>query len=84
MDIEKLKTEIFEEMKDLIFNFMGIDKSEIRLKSRLYEDFGIESADMLTVVAAIEKKHQFKFDDTIWEVQSIEDALNVWIRHLQQ
>ena len=48
---------IFETVRDIIANQLGIDKSRITLESDVVNDLGLDSLDVVELVMAIEEEY---------------------------
>ena len=53
-----MNTEIFDGVKEAFMEALGLDDDEVLIESRVFEDLGAESLDLLEVVYLLE--HQFK------------------------
>ena len=69
-----------EIVKDVLINDIGMDDVEISPKSRLKEDLGVDSTELVEVIAALEKKFKIKIPEGIIDlkisVKDIVDFLN--------
>jgi len=69
-----------EIVKDVLINDIGMDDVEISPKSRLKEDLGVDSTELVEVIAALEKKFKIKIPEGVIDLKSsvkdIVDFLN--------
>ncbi len=73
MSIEKL-------VMDLLINDIGMDDVEVSLNSRLKEDLGADSTELVEIIAALEKRFKIKIPEGVIglksNVKDIVDFLN--------
>lgn len=55
---------MFEDVKAIIANELGINKDKITLESRLAEDLGADSLDAVEIIMALEEKVGKEIDDS--------------------
>ncbi len=69
-----------EIVKDVLINDIGMDDVAVSLNSRLKEDLGVDSTELVEVIAALEKKFKIKIPEGIIglrsSVKDIVDFLN--------
>lgn len=71
-----------KEVIELIANVAEVDKESISLSSDLVLDVGLESLDVVTLIAEFEKKYQVKIHDKdIKSLQTVEDIVNYIKEH---
>ena len=56
--------EIFEQVKDVLIDALGVDDDEVELSSQLGEDLGAESIDYLDISFRLEKTFDIKIGET--------------------
>lgn len=70
---------IFEKVKSIIADELGIEEDTIELDSDLAEDLGADSLDAVELIMAIEEEFEIEIDDSsaqkIKTVQDIVDYL---------
>lgn len=70
---------IFEKVKSIIADELGIEEDSIELDSDLAEDLGADSLDAVELIMAIEEEFEIEIDDSsaqkIKTVQDIVDYL---------
>ncbi len=66
-----------EIVKDVLINDIGMDDVEVSLNSRLKEDLGVDSTELVEVIAALEKKIKIKIPEGIIGLKSsVKDIVN--------
>ena len=60
---------IFDKVRDLIAEELGIEKDEITLESHLTDDLGADSLDAIELIMAVEEEFDVEIDDN--EAQNI-------------
>lgn len=57
------KTEIFEKVKDVLVDSLGIeDDVEVTLKSKIIDELGAESIDFLDIISRLERRFDITLD----------------------
>lgn len=59
-----------EIVKDVLINDIGMDDVEISLNSRLKEDLGVDSTELVEVIAALEKRFKIKIPEGVIGLRS--------------
>lgn len=59
-----------EIVKDVLINDIGMDDVEVSLNSRLKEDLGVDSTELVEVIAALEKKFKTKIPEGVIGLKS--------------
>ena len=71
------REEIFEQVKEVIADRLGVDPDEIKWESRLIEDLGADSLDNAELVMNLEEKFGIEIpDEDQTKIQTIEDIVN--------
>ena len=66
-----------ELVKDVLINDIGMDDVEVSLNSRLKEDLGVDSTELVEVIAALEKKFKIKIPEEVIDLKSsVKDIVN--------
>lgn len=69
-----------EIVKNVLINDIGMDDVEVSPNSRLKEDLGVDSTELVEVIAALEKKFKIKIPEGVIglrsSVKDIVDFLN--------
>ncbi|RKD27176.1 acyl carrier protein [Caminicella sporogenes DSM 14501] len=67
---------IFENVKNLIIDVMGIPEDEILLKSHLYDELDADSLDISQIIIALENKFKINIEnEEIAEFKTVEDIV---------
>ncbi len=68
--------EVFERIKIIVADKLGIEEDEISLNSELVEDLGADSLDLVDLVMAFEDEFGTKVeDDEIESITTVEDIV---------
>lgn len=67
---------IFETVRDIIANQIGLDKSRITLESDIVNDLGLDSLDVVELIMAIEEEYGLVADDdTVATLKTVGDVV---------
>ena len=70
--------EVFEKVKSLFIEDLGIDESKISMESKLEEDLEIDSLGIVEVVMAFEDEVDIEIDDEeLADVKTVGEAVNL-------
>lgn len=70
--------EVFEKVKSLFIEDLGIDESKISMESKLEEDLEIDSLGIVEVVMAFEDEFDIEIDDEeLADVATVGQAVNL-------
>ena len=74
---------MFEELKELICEYVDVNPSDIKEESRFIEDLGFNSYDFMSMVGEIEEKFDVEVEEReLVNVTTVKDAVE-YIRSLQ-
>ena len=74
---------MFEELKELICEYVDVNPSDIKEESRFIEDLGFNSYDFMSMVGEIEEKFDVEVEEReVVYVKTVKDAVE-YIRSLQ-
>ena len=74
---------MFEELKELIWEYVDVNPSDIKEESRFIEDLGFNSYDFMSMVGEIEEKFDVEVEEReVVNVKTVKDAVE-YIRSLQ-
>ena len=74
---------MFEELKELICEYVDANPSDIKEESRFIEDLGFNSYDFMSMVGEIEEKLDVEVEEReVVNVKTVKDAVE-YIRSLQ-
>ena len=67
---------IFEKVKEVIIEQLGIDGEEIKLESRFKEDLDVDSFDLFEIVSELEEEFEIEFDsEDLGSINTVNDAV---------
>ena len=70
--------DVFEKVKSLFIEDLGIDESKISMESKLEEDLEIDSLGIVEVVMAFEDEFDIEIDDEeLSDVKTVGEAVNL-------
>lgn len=68
---------IFEKVKDIIAEELGIEAEEIKLESDLTEDLGADSLDAIELIMEIESQFDIEIADSeATKIKAVSDIVN--------
>ncbi|MCI5550087.1 MAG: acyl carrier protein [Clostridiales bacterium] len=71
------ENQIFDKVAELIALQMGIDKSEITMKTRMLEDLKADSANIIMLVMDLENEFDIAVDDDVlMDIKTVGDVVN--------
>ena len=71
------ENQIFDKVAELIALQMGIDKSEITMKTRMLEDLKADSANIIMLVMDLENEFDIAVDDDVLMcIKTVGDVVN--------
>ena len=74
---------MFEELKELICEYVDVNPSDIKEESRFIEDLGFNSYDFMSMVGEIEENFVVEVEEReVVNVKTVKDAVE-YIRSLQ-
>ena len=74
---------MFEELKELICEYVDVNPSDIKEESRFIEDLGFNSYDFMSMVGEIEEKFDVEVEEReVVNVKTVKDEVE-YIRSLQ-
>ena len=78
-DLENVETnEVFEKVKGLFVEDLGIDESKVTMEAKLEEDLEIDSLGIVEVVMAFEDEFEIEIDDEeLADVTTVGQAVNL-------
>ena len=70
--------EVFEKVKGLFVEDLGIDESKVTMEAKLEEDLEIDSLGIVEVVMAFEDEFEIEIDDEeLTDVKTVGQAVNL-------
>lgn len=80
-----MKEEIFEQLKEIIFDYLGDDEIEVKLESNFIDDIGLSSLDMISIVGQVEDTFEIVVEDEdIANIKTMEDAVDYIIKKKEE
>ena len=68
---------IFDEVKEIVAEQLSIDASTVTPESKIKEDLGADSLDVVELVMALEEKFDIEIPDEKAEsIKTVQDAIN--------
>lgn len=65
---------IFEKIKAVIVNQLGVDEDEVKLETS-FEDLGVDSLDLFQIIIELEEEFNVQIEDAE-SIKTVEDAVN--------
>lgn len=70
------KEQIFEKVKGIIVDQLGVDEDEVTLEASFLNDLGADSLDLVELIMAIEEEFDIEIPDEEAErIQTVNDAV---------
>lgn len=68
---------MFEKVKNIIVDRLGVESNEVTIDSRFVEDLGADSLDVVELVMAIEEEFEIEIpDEDAEKVTSVKEVVN--------
>ena len=68
--------EIFEKVKTVIVEQLGIDKSSVRMESSFLDDLGADSLDIVEFIMALEEEFGLEIpDEDVEKIVTVKDVV---------
>lgn len=75
---------IFDDVKKVVVEQLSVDEEAVKMESKIIEDLGADSLDVVELVMALEEKFDVEIPDSDAEkLVKIEDVVN-YIENLQK
>ena len=68
--------EIFEQIRNVVSERTGVEKSDIRPESSFMEDLNIDEMEVAEIISEIEDKLNIELDADISEIKTVGDLLH--------
>ncbi|MFT8314747.1 MAG: acyl carrier protein [Clostridium sp.] len=76
---------MFEKVKDIIAEQLGLDASEITLESSFVDDLGADSLDIVELIMALEEEFDIEFpDEDAEKVATVGDVVEYIKAHTEE
>lgn len=70
------KEQIFDKVKEIIVDQLGVEEDEVTLESSFIEDLGADSLDIVELIMALEEEFGLEIpDDEAEKIASVNDAI---------
>ncbi len=70
------KEEIFEKLKELVVDQLGVDDDEVTLDASIKDDLGADSLDLVDLVMSVEEEFGVKIaDDDLESIKTVSDIV---------
>ncbi|NLB78853.1 MAG: acyl carrier protein [Clostridiaceae bacterium] len=67
---------VFEKVKDIIVEQLGVDEEEIKMEASFIDDLGADSLDIVELIMALEEEFELEIPDKEAEkIASVGDAV---------
>ena len=74
--------EIFEKLKEIIVNQLGVEKEQIKMKSTFVDDLSADSLDIVELVMNIEEEFDMEIpDEEAEKIVTVEDVVKYIQEH---
>ena len=68
---------VFEDVRDVVVEQLSVDTQAVKIESKIIEDLGADSLDVVELVMALEEKFEVEIPDSEAEkLVSIQDVVN--------
>ncbi len=70
------KEQIFDKVKEIIVDQLGVEEEEVTLESSFIEDLGADSLDIVELIMALEEEFGLEIpDDEAEKIANVNDAV---------
>jgi len=77
------RNEIFLKLQKIIVDQLGVDPSQVTIKSKFREDLKADSLDLVELIMAIEEEFGGEVSDAdAQQIQTVEQAVDYIAKHL--
>lgn len=68
---------VFEKVKEILVEQLGVDEKDVTPEASFIEDLGADSLDLVELVMAMESEYGIEIpDDEVETISTVEDAVN--------
>lgn len=76
---------IFEKVKDIIVDQLGVDEEEVKLESSFMDDLGADSLDIVELIMALEEEFNMEIpDEDAEKVSTVKDVVEYIKQHTEE
>lgn len=73
---------VFEKVRSIITEQLGIEEKDVKLESAFIEDLGADSLDIVELIMAMESEFDMEIeDDEVEDISTVEDVVNYIKEH---
>ena len=78
MEEEKIaKEEIFDKLKELVVDQLGVEEDEVTMEATMQDDLGADSLDLVDLVMSVEEEFGVKVaDEDLENIKTVGDIVN--------
>lgn len=81
----KTRNELFEEVKNLIAEKIGVDEGTISMNSSLRDDIGADSLELVDLAMDFEENYKIKIDNSEFQtIETVDEILNLLMEKIQK
>lgn len=71
------KEEIFEKLKELVVDQLGVEEDEVTMEASMQDDLGADSLDLVDLVMSVEEKFGVKVaDEDLENIKTVGDIVD--------
>jgi acyl carrier protein len=79
------ETMIFEKVKDIVAEQLGVDLEEINMESSFVDDLGADSLDIVELIMALETEFDLEIpDEDAEKISTVSDVVNYIKNHTEE
>ena len=68
---------IFEKIRDIIVDQLGVDEDEVTTEANIQDDLGADSLDVVDLIQTIEDEYDLSIpDEAVEEIKTVGDIVN--------
>lgn len=68
---------IFDKIKELIVEQLGVDEDEVTAEANIQDDLGADSLDIVDLIQTIEDEYDLSIpDEAVEEIKTVNDIVN--------
>ena len=71
------KEEIFDKLKELVVDQLGVEEDEVTMEASMHDDLGADSLDLVDLVLSVEEEFGGKVaDEDLENIKTVGDIVN--------
>ena len=71
------KEEIFDKLKELVVDQLGVEEDEVTMEASMQDDLGADSLDLVDLVMSVEEEYGVKVaDEDLENIKTVGDIVN--------